>query len=252
MIEHRDQVVTRQELFDNLWPDQFITNSVLSYCITNARKAVGDSRRVQHVIKTLHSRGYRFVATVEELAADPPPLAAAETLEAPDSTDVSALDRADVVGRESGASRGHPGGHHRPTASQQVVAVVCGTLDHASALTEQVGFDVVHRLRQMFFTLAQQEVQRYEGSLQFFGADSVLMLFGTPAAADHTHRAVRAALDLQQRFQEYCGDAEMSLRDAATIRMGVHTGPVDVDCLVQDQRVTAPATGETMHIAVWL
>ncbi|ETW98402.1 MAG: hypothetical protein ETSY1_18925 [Candidatus Entotheonella factor] len=130
--------------------------------------------------------------------------------------------------------------------------MVCGTLDQASALTEQVGFDVVHRLRQMFFTLAEQEVQRYGGSLQFFGADSVLMLFGASAAADHTHRAVRAALDLQQRFQQYCSNAEMSLRDAATVRMGVHTGPVDVDSLAQDPLITAPATGETMHIAIWL
>ncbi|ETW98403.1 MAG: hypothetical protein ETSY1_18930 [Candidatus Entotheonella factor] len=71
LAEHRDQVVTRQELLDNLWPDQFITDAVLSYCITNARKAVGDSGRAQHVIKTLHGRGYRFVAAVEELAAAP-------------------------------------------------------------------------------------------------------------------------------------------------------------------------------------
>ncbi len=250
LTEHRDQAVTRQELLDNLWPDQFISDSVLSYCITNARKAVGDSGRAQHVIKTLHGRGYRFVATVEELTADPSPVAAAGTLEVPGPTEVPVTGRPEVVGREPGARLGLPGGHHRPPASQQVVAVVCGTLDHVSALTEQVGFDVVHRLRQMFFTLAQQEVQRYEGRLQFFGADSVLMLFGT--AADHTHRAVRAALDLQQRFREYCGSAEMSLRDAATVRMGVHTGPVDADSLAQDQQVTAPATGETMHIAVWL
>jgi DNA-binding winged helix-turn-helix (wHTH) protein len=65
LIQHRDRVVTKQELFEHLWPEQFISEAVLSYCIMAARKAVGDSGRAQRVIKTLHDRGYRFVPTLE-------------------------------------------------------------------------------------------------------------------------------------------------------------------------------------------
>jgi DNA-binding winged helix-turn-helix (wHTH) protein len=64
LIRHHDRVVTKQELFARLWPEQFTNDAVLGYCIMAARKAVGDSGRGQRVIKTLHGRGYRFIAPV--------------------------------------------------------------------------------------------------------------------------------------------------------------------------------------------
>jgi DNA-binding winged helix-turn-helix (wHTH) protein len=66
LIRYRDRVVTKQELLTHLWPQQFVSDSALSDRIMAARKAVGDSGRGQRVIKTLHERGYRFVAAVEE------------------------------------------------------------------------------------------------------------------------------------------------------------------------------------------
>ena len=70
LIRHHDRVVTKQELFAHLWPEQFISEAVLNYCIMAARKAVGDSGRRQGVIKTVRGRGYRFVAAIEERVAD--------------------------------------------------------------------------------------------------------------------------------------------------------------------------------------
>ena len=59
-----------------------------SYCIAEARKAVGDNGRAQRVIKTVHGRGYRFIAPVvrrlsgsapEEVATVPSPTKADPT-----------------------------------------------------------------------------------------------------------------------------------------------------------------------------
>jgi class 3 adenylate cyclase/DNA-binding winged helix-turn-helix (wHTH) protein/tetratricopeptide (TPR) repeat protein len=66
LIQHRDHVVTKEELLDHLWPDQFVGEAVLSTRVMEARKAVGDSGRTQRVIKTVRGRGYRFVASVVE------------------------------------------------------------------------------------------------------------------------------------------------------------------------------------------
>ena len=66
LIQQRHRTVTRQELLEHLWPEQYISDAVLSYCIMAARKAVGDSGRVQRVIKTVHGRGFRFVALLQE------------------------------------------------------------------------------------------------------------------------------------------------------------------------------------------
>lgn len=69
LIQHRDRIVTRQELLDTLWAGKVISESTLSSCIKAARQAVGDSGDEQHCIATQHRRGYRFVALVEERKA---------------------------------------------------------------------------------------------------------------------------------------------------------------------------------------
>src|ERR687888_1220090 len=66
LIAHRDRVVSKDELLAQVWPNQFIGDGTLNACLMAVRKAVGDSGQTQRRIQTLHGRGYRFVATVEE------------------------------------------------------------------------------------------------------------------------------------------------------------------------------------------
>ena len=63
LVRHRDRVVTKHELLDEVW-DNFVTESALTTRIKAARRAVGDDGRAQRVIRTIHGRGYRFVASV--------------------------------------------------------------------------------------------------------------------------------------------------------------------------------------------
>ncbi|HEX9868588.1 MAG TPA: winged helix-turn-helix domain-containing protein, partial [Candidatus Tectomicrobia bacterium] len=66
LVEHRHRVVSRNELCTQMWPEQFVTQATLDGVIRSVRQAVGDSGHAQDIIQTLHSRGYRFVANVEE------------------------------------------------------------------------------------------------------------------------------------------------------------------------------------------
>jgi len=66
LIEHRDRVVSKEELFERLWAGKYVTESTLTRAVYEARRALGDDSRQQHIIKTLHSRGYQFVAAVHE------------------------------------------------------------------------------------------------------------------------------------------------------------------------------------------
>jgi len=72
LVQHRDRVVSKAELREYLWPQQYISGTTLSQCLRLARKAVGDSGRRQRVITTVPGRGYWFVATVEEQTEIPP------------------------------------------------------------------------------------------------------------------------------------------------------------------------------------
>jgi len=69
LLENSDRVVSKAELRDAIWPDEAVTEGVLTRSIWAARKAVEDDGNRQEVIRTLHRRGYRFVAA---LIAEPP------------------------------------------------------------------------------------------------------------------------------------------------------------------------------------
>lgn len=66
LIEHRDRVVGRAELLDALWRGRVVSDSALSARLKVVRRVVGDSGATQRVIKTIHGRGYQFVAAVNE------------------------------------------------------------------------------------------------------------------------------------------------------------------------------------------
>jgi DNA-binding winged helix-turn-helix (wHTH) protein/pimeloyl-ACP methyl ester carboxylesterase len=70
LAEHRDRVVPKTELLDEVWGDRFVSESALTSRIKSARRAVGDSGERQQVIKTVHGVGYRFVADVDALQRD--------------------------------------------------------------------------------------------------------------------------------------------------------------------------------------
>src|ERR671918_3055987 len=57
LIRHRDRVVTRIELLDEVWGSRYVGESALTSRIKTARQAVGDSGREQAVIRTVHGRG---------------------------------------------------------------------------------------------------------------------------------------------------------------------------------------------------
>lgn len=65
LVRHHERVVTKQELLEHIWPEKYISEAALSSRLMAARKAIGDSGDRQQMIRTLHRRGYRFVATVE-------------------------------------------------------------------------------------------------------------------------------------------------------------------------------------------
>jgi pimeloyl-ACP methyl ester carboxylesterase/DNA-binding winged helix-turn-helix (wHTH) protein len=71
LLRNRSRVVPKTELLDTVWGDRFVSDSTLASRIMAARRVVGDDGNSQQVIQTVHGRGYRWVADVTELSADP-------------------------------------------------------------------------------------------------------------------------------------------------------------------------------------
>ncbi len=61
LVQHRGRVVSRQALFDSVWPGQFVVDQALTRCISQIRSALND-KHPHSYLQTLHKRGYRLIA----------------------------------------------------------------------------------------------------------------------------------------------------------------------------------------------
>jgi len=66
------RLVTKEQLLEAGWPDTAVTEAVLTVCISNLRKRLGDTSGRPRYIETVHRRGYRFVAPVTPVDAEAP------------------------------------------------------------------------------------------------------------------------------------------------------------------------------------
>jgi len=73
LLEHRDRVVSKDELLAHCWPGTFVSDAALTRCLAKVRKTVYSEPDGAPLIKTLYGRGYCFVApvTVVPPAASP-------------------------------------------------------------------------------------------------------------------------------------------------------------------------------------
>jgi pimeloyl-ACP methyl ester carboxylesterase/DNA-binding winged helix-turn-helix (wHTH) protein len=68
LVEHRDRVVSKKELLDTVWHGEFVTDAALATGLRTVRLAIGDTGSEQRFIRTVHRRGYQFVAPTTAVA----------------------------------------------------------------------------------------------------------------------------------------------------------------------------------------
>lgn len=66
LVRHRERLVTKDEIAEVVWKGRTVSDASISSRIRSARQAVGDDGDEQGVIRTIHGRGFRFVADVTE------------------------------------------------------------------------------------------------------------------------------------------------------------------------------------------
>lgn len=70
LVTRAGQLVEKDELLKEIWPDTFVEEANLSQNIFYLRKALGDDRAGPKYIETVTRRGYRFIATVRVVEAE--------------------------------------------------------------------------------------------------------------------------------------------------------------------------------------
>jgi DNA-binding winged helix-turn-helix (wHTH) protein/predicted ATPase len=80
LVAHSGQLVTKDALFQAVWPETVVSEGVLTNCIAELRQALGDDAKRPRCIATVHRRGYRFLAPLHPQAPTPSPASQAPDL----------------------------------------------------------------------------------------------------------------------------------------------------------------------------
>jgi TolB-like protein len=91
LVENRERLVSRDELIEKVWDGRIVSDAAIASRVKSARHALGDDGQAQRFIRTVHRKGFRFVAEVKatsEPAAGAAPMALelqVETASSPES-----------------------------------------------------------------------------------------------------------------------------------------------------------------------
>jgi DNA-binding winged helix-turn-helix (wHTH) protein len=70
LVQHSEEVVSKDDLLKTVWPDSFVEESNLSQSIFLLRKVLGETAQDHRYIVTIPGWGYRFAESVRLVAAD--------------------------------------------------------------------------------------------------------------------------------------------------------------------------------------
>lgn len=68
LADRQGELVTKDQLIRAVWPDTFVTDDVLTRCISELRKALNDDPRQPCFVETIPKGGYRLIPPVRQLA----------------------------------------------------------------------------------------------------------------------------------------------------------------------------------------
>ena len=66
LIENRGQVLSKNDLLDKVWQNQFVEENNLTVHVTALRKALGETKNDHRFIVTVPGKGYKFIADIHK------------------------------------------------------------------------------------------------------------------------------------------------------------------------------------------
>jgi class 3 adenylate cyclase/tetratricopeptide (TPR) repeat protein len=136
---------------------------------------------------------------------------------------------------------------------RKLVTIMFSDVSGFTAMSERLDPEDVHAIMDRAFQVIIEAVHRYEGTINQFLGDGVMALFGAPIAhEDHAHRAIRAALAIQDGLSPLKREVRQAHGVKFRVRMGINTGLVFVGAIGKDLRMDYTAVGDTTNLGARL
>ena len=262
LLTHRHRAVSKSELLETLWPEEYVTDAALTRSVRLIRQAVGDAGHQQHIIKTLRGYGYRFMAEVtlppgeamrgtasERLSGDvldehvsegslavaSPPQEAAQpegesTPEACDALVPSSGDAAPLPDVPPKPSVSPAPVHQLADAERRPLTVLVCDLAQGAQLAEQLDPEDLRQVMRAYHTTCERVLTQYEGYRAQRLGSRLVVYFGYPQAQeDAAQRAVLTGLGLLEALSAL--NFEIAQQQAVTlsVQVGIDSGLVVVE-----------------------
>jgi Tol biopolymer transport system component/DNA-binding winged helix-turn-helix (wHTH) protein len=111
LLENRDRVVSKDELLNRVWPKTAVQENNLARQISSLRRVLGQRPDEDEYVVTIPGHGYRFVASVRDLADVPPELHAGRDVDSQAPPDPAMELQDSRAGDESMSDPAIPGVH---------------------------------------------------------------------------------------------------------------------------------------------
>ena len=71
LIENRPKALSKQEIFERLWPGTFVSENNLAALVADLRSTLGDQAAEPRFIRTVYAYGYAFIGDAASSSAGP-------------------------------------------------------------------------------------------------------------------------------------------------------------------------------------
>ncbi|MBI5490679.1 MAG: HAMP domain-containing protein [Deltaproteobacteria bacterium] len=142
---------------------------------------------------------------------------------------------------------------------EREVTVLFSDLCGYSTISEKLSATQVVTLLNAYLAVINEVIDAHQGCVIEYLGDGVLAVFGAPnRLAAHPEKAVRCALAMRERLEQFNRDADASgaarvWRDAGlpalTARIGIHTGVVVAGSLGSPSRMKYGVIGDNVNVA---
>jgi len=134
-------------------------------------------------------------------------------------------------------------------AVRRRLTVLFSDIRDFTSVSERIPPEEVAALLREYLTVMTEAVFKHGGTVDKYIGDAVMALYNVPfESADHAARAVRTALEFQERLESLAD--RLAARYGGRLRcgVGIHTGDAVVGTIGSEQRLEYTAIGDTINL----
>ncbi len=139
-------------------------------------------------------------------------------------------------------------------AETATVTTLFADIRNFTTLSEALSPQEVLDFLNTCFGYMGEAVHRYHGYVDKYIGDAIMALFDSPDESDQNQvqNAVRAALEMQQKLEEFNRQQQLAGRPTVTVGIGLHTGPVIIGTVGVQSRMDLTVLGDAVNVAARL